>query len=283
MSSSPISLLDDTLASWRQWPGELTVKPSLQATLSAGRSHCSFLVVCESQFFVVRIESKASRALAMQREQELLLLQNLDQLAPKFIWADEHALVTEYTRGRHWIAPTGFTQLIDQVKRLHQYELPIDDFNLLDHVDGYWQKLPHFIQQENGDFFQQQRRHLQETLEHYPDQRLCHNDLIPENIIQHHDNFTFIDWEYAAYNSPYFDLATLVEFAPFSLRQQQALNQQYWGSDDEKHLSALTKFRQVVRFVEWLWESIQSPQKAASVKTRLEKMSAKNHVSSIHS
>lgn len=209
----------------------------------------------------------------MQREQEHLLLRELDQLCPKFVWADEHALVTEYTRGRHWIAPTGFTQLINQVRQLHQHQLPINEFNLLDHADSYWARLPIIVQTENLNFFQQQRNHLQATLERYPDQCLCHNDLIPENIIQHHDKFTFIDWEYAAYNSPYFDLATLAEFAPLSSRQQRELSHLYWGSDDNKHLSALASFRQVVRFIEWLWESIQSPQKAVSVKARLEKFS----------
>lgn len=274
MIPSPIALLEETLGTWQQWQPALTSRPTLQATLSAGRSHCSFLVVSNNVFFVVRIESEASRALAMKREQEFVLLKALNQFSPNFVWADEYALVTEYTRGRHWIAPHSLPNLVAQVHQLHQQKQPIEAFNLLDHADGYWQKLPSSTRLEHQDFFTKQRRHLQLTLQRHPEQCLCHNDLIPENIIQHDDNFTFIDWEYAAYNSPYFDLATLVEFAPLTLGQQQEVSRQYWSSDDQKHLTALNEFRQVVRFIEWLWELLQAPQKATSVKHRLEKMSA---------
>ncbi len=273
MSPSPIALLEQTLTSWKQWPLALSVKPKLQATLSAGRSHCSFLVVSESVFFVVRIESEGSRALAIQREHEHRLLKQLGDISPNFVWANDYALVTEYRRGRHWIAPNHLPQLIDRLRTLHQQKVPIGDFNLLDHADRYWAKLPEFYQQKHMIFFRYQRKHLEKTLGLHPQQCLCHNDLIAENIIQNGDEFTFIDWEYAAYNSPYFDLATLVEFAPLSGKQAMQISHQYWGSDDKQHLSALADFRQIVRFIEWLWESLQAPDKAVAVKKRLDELS----------
>ncbi|MGH1370869.1 MAG: phosphotransferase [Cellvibrionaceae bacterium] len=267
---SPLISLEETLASWQQWPIDLTEKPKLQATLSAGRSHCSFLVVSKAEFFVVRIESKTSRELAMLREQEHTLLQRLPPLCPEFVWASDEALITRYLSGRHWIAPSHLPQLVDHLRQLHQQTLPIGDFDLLDHADGYWAKSPISHQKEHLNFFEKQRNHLQKTLKKYPTQSLCHNDLIPENIITNGDTFAFIDWEYAAYNSPYFDLASLAEFGPLSADQQRDLCYRYWGSDDKQHLLALTDFRQIVRFIEWLWESLKNPDRATAVKKRLE-------------
>jgi thiamine kinase-like enzyme len=54
-----------------------------------------------------------------------------------------------------------------------------------------------------------------EILEHYSkDVVLCHNDLNPRNCIFSENGLKFIDWEFAAMNDRYFDLAGIcVEFS----------------------------------------------------------------------
>lgn len=261
--------LETTLCLWQQWDCILSAKPTLKATLSAGRSHCSFLVESDQHFFVVRIESPDSRKLAMSQTQEYQLLRQLPPLCPALIWSDASSLVTRYIQGKHWQAPNRLHTLAEKLQCLHQSDIDLPPFNLLEHVDRYWQQLPAEAQQEHNSFYQAQRLHLQKSLEKNPQQCLCHNDLIPENILQSDHTFTFIDWEYAGYNSPYFDLATLVEFGPLTKSQQRELLRLYWQSDDPQHISALKDFQVIVRFVEWLWESLKDSPRAASLKAQI--------------
>lgn len=266
---SALAQLESTLCLWQQWACPLKSKPTLQATLSAGRSHCSFLVESDKIFFVVRIESPESRKLAMAQAQEYQLLRQLAPLCPQLIWADDKALVTQYVHGKHWVASNCTATLVEQLQLLHQTQIELSPFNLLDHTDQYWQQFSPTAKHEHCEFYHLQRAHMEKTLAQYPQQCICHNDLHPANILQTDRGFTFIDWEYASYNSPYFDLASLVEFGPLTKSQQRELLRLYWKSDDKQHLFALKDFQRIVRFVEWLWESLINSPQAPALKTRL--------------
>lgn len=267
---SPLLQLEDALVLWAQWDCALESKPTARATLSAGRNHCNFLVESQQQFFVVRIESPESRALAMTQAQEYQLLRQLSPISPKLIWADEQFLVTQYVQGKHWNAPNKLSALVTRLQALHQTRVDLPPFNLLDHSDRYWSQFSSNEKSEHLDFFQTQREHLETTLKRNPEQCLCHNDLIPENILQTEKDFTLIDWEYAGYNSPYFDLASLVEFGPLNKSQTRELLRLYWQSDDKKHTANLKSFQQIVRFIEWLWESLKHSDKAPQLKVNLQ-------------
>ncbi len=266
---SPLLQLEKALELWPQWDCALESKPTVRATLSAGRNHCNFLVESEQKFFVVRIESPESRALAMTQTQEYQLLRQLAPLSPKLIWADEQFLVTQYIQGKHWSAPSQLSALVAQLQKLHQTHIDLPPFNLLEHCDRYWNRFSSNEKKEHYDFFRTQRDHLEATLTQNPEQCLCHNDLFPENILQNEKEFTLIDWEYAGYNSPYFDLASLVEFGPLNKSQTRELLRLYWQSDDKKHIVNLKNFQQVVRFIEWLWESLKHSNKAPQLKADL--------------
>jgi thiamine kinase-like enzyme len=52
-------------------------------------------------------------------------------------------------------------------------------------------------------------RRLCDDIAKHP-QKLCHNDLLPPNLIATGEQLYLIDWEYAGWNSIYFDLASLL-------------------------------------------------------------------------
>jgi thiamine kinase-like enzyme len=55
----------------------------------------------------------------------------------------------------------------------------------------------------------------------------CHNDLLPANFLDDGDRLWLLDWEYAGWNSPMFDLANLASNAGMDTAQQHGLIETY--------------------------------------------------------
>jgi thiamine kinase-like enzyme len=56
-----------------------------------------------------------------------------------------------------------------------------------------------------------------------------HNDLLPANLIDDGDRLWLVDWEYAGFNSPLFDLGGLASNAGMSADERAALLAAYYG------------------------------------------------------
>ena len=61
-----------------------------------------------------------------------------------------------------------------------------------------------------------------------------HNDLLPANFIQENDKIWLIDWEYAGFNTPLFDLGGLASNNEFTEKEEKNLLENYF----EKKLSS---------------------------------------------
>ena len=61
-----------------------------------------------------------------------------------------------------------------------------------------------------------------------------HNDLLPANFIQDNDKIWLIDWEYAGFNTPLFDLGGLASNNEFTEKEEKNLLENYF----EKKLSS---------------------------------------------
>ncbi|HER27696.1 MAG TPA: choline kinase, partial [Rhodospirillales bacterium] len=62
------------------------------------------------------------------------------------------------------------------------------------------------------------------------------NDLLAANFIHDGDRLWLIDWDYAGYNSPLFDLGGLASNNEFSADQEHQLLQAYFGSPADADL-----------------------------------------------
>jgi thiamine kinase-like enzyme len=65
-----------------------------------------------------------------------------------------------------------------------------------------------------------------------------HNDLLPGNFIDDGDRLWLIDWDYAGYNSPLFDLANLSSNCQFDRDQEDWLLHAYFGRAVDERLQA---------------------------------------------
>lgn len=267
--------LQRALACWPQWAAN---PPVVVNKLNSGTSHTTYLLAAGEQQFVLRLDNPHSRELAMSQQQEVALMRAADSLAPPVIWTDSDALVTGFVNGSRWQPPRHLPQLCAALKQLHALQPPLPAFDLARHCDSYWQKIlsnPQLVTADTRQLFHRCRALLDDMLHTWPAQVLCHNDLNPDNIFCHEGSFVFLDWEYACYNSPYFELATLVELFQLCDAQAAQLSTLYWQDSAQPlqhHLEALQAFRLAVRFTEWLWRILKQDSLLPACELRLKNL-----------
>lgn len=268
--------LQQALAAWPHWAVAVPGEPRLIKTLNSGRSHNTYHLASGEQQFALRVENPQSRELAMTKAQEVTLMHAAGPLAPAVIWADEHTLVTEFIEGTRWQPLENLPALCAALHHLHAQTLTLPAFDLARHCDEYWHKVLHgdiSVTAATRALFDRCRALLDSVLLAHPEQVVCHNDLNPDNIFCRRDGFIFLDWEYACYNSPYFELATLAEFFHLSDAQTAQLSAHYWNNSRAQfHLTALQSFRVVVRFTEWLWLLLKQDNQLSACELRLKNL-----------
>jgi thiamine kinase-like enzyme len=87
---------------------------------------------------------------------------------------------------------------------------------------------------------------------------LCHNDLLPANLIDDGEHLWLVDWEYAGIGHPLFDLANLAANVALDDGQEAALLAAYRGQADPRELAELQIFRAASLLREALWATIQT-------------------------
>ena len=103
-------------------------------------------------------------------------------------------------------------------------------------------------------------------------QVFCHNDLNLSNIMYSDDIF-FIDWDYAGFNHPYFDLALL--FNAMSLTGNEEYNFLSIYADQENNIDheLLKEFKKMSLYVEYLWIVATSSQENPKYANRFYELS----------
>jgi thiamine kinase-like enzyme len=87
---------------------------------------------------------------------------------------------------------------------------------------------------------------------------LCHNDLLPANLIWSDGRLWLIDWEYAGMGHPLFDLASVSANAGLTDTQEQALLESYRGMIGPRELEEIRTFKLASSLRAALWAVIQS-------------------------
>lgn len=77
---------------------------------------------------------------------------------------------------------------------------------------------------------------------HQVENVLCHNDLNPKNIL-FSEGVKLIDWEYAALNDRYFDLAAVCVEFKLAPKDEHVFLQNYFGSKEIVHLEKLNAYK----------------------------------------
>lgn len=162
-------------------------------------------------------------------------------LSPAVVHAEPGALVTAFVEGRTWEpedirAPGNLPRIVELVRRCHE-ELPR---HLRGSVLMFW--VFHVLRdyaatlREDGSPYRARLPELSARAERLeaavgPIRVVFgHNDLLAANFIEDDTRLWLVDWDYAGFNSPLFDLANLASNSEFEPGQENALLAAYFGA-----------------------------------------------------
>ena len=87
---------------------------------------------------------------------------------------------------------------------------------------------------------------------------LCHNDLLPANIIDNGQTLWLVDWEYAGIGNPLFDIANISSNSLLSEQLEAVLLEAYTGTVDEQLRREVRILKTISLLREALWSVIQT-------------------------
>jgi thiamine kinase len=226
--------------------------------LPGGPASSSFLLQADEHRLVARIDKPAARALKLDRQSEIEVLQAVSAagIGPELVWADaqQGLLVCTYLEGsacsREDIRdPVLLRDLASTLRRLHSLLPAGPEFELEAAVRLYAGNLATPIARQMADSACMLLTRLQQE----PGPRaLCHNDLVHSNII-HHQPIRLIDWEYAAVGDPFFDLAVVVRHHELNATLSNGFLRAYFGSLLPEQLEKLELYGVLYDHLAGLW------------------------------
>lgn len=221
--------------------------------LHGGRSNQTWLLEQDGRRAVLKIDDAPRKPPFNTREQEAVIQTAAADagLASNVLMVADGLYLTEYVEGDVWTArsvanDSNLELLADVLRGVHKLPRTGREFGALLAAERYANAI---------NFDGALVAHCVGLIEAAGPprrRRLCHNDLVAENILAT-PAIRLLDWEYACDNEPLFDLATVVEHHELDERRATHLLNAYFDGDGERHLRALREQQRLYRALLWLW------------------------------
>ena len=187
------------------WKNEISID-----SITGGITNQNFLVTDGQKKYFVRIGEDIFEHLVI-RKNEIIASQaaSLANIAPKLIYSSKGVIVFEYIK-----SVTYNSELVHYSNFLKENNSP------------YIKKLDELIIKSDQ---------LNKIASPY-EIVFCHNDFLPANFIENENKVWVVDWEYAGFNTPLFDLGGLASNNEFSNDKEIYLLENYFDEkiSDEK-------------------------------------------------
>ncbi len=218
------------------WHGVVEPRP-----LAGGITNTNFVVADRGERFVVRIGDDIP-VHGVMRFNELAAARaaHAAGLSPEVVHAEPGAFVMRFIEGRTFAAedvrrPENLARIVELVRRCHHrlprhYRGPALVFWVFHVLRDYAHTL-----EAGGSRLAAELPRLMAVAERLEaavgpvEIVFGHNDLLAANFIDDGDRLWLIDWDYAGFNSPLFDLANLASNNELTPDQEAALLQAYFG------------------------------------------------------
>jgi thiamine kinase-like enzyme len=237
--------------------------------VSGGLSNHNFAVNASGEAYFVRLCQDRS-LLGIDRRNEMVCHQaaSLRDLAPEIIHHERGLLITRFIEGRTLDPlalrdPAMLSRLAALLGHLHEgwdvltgeilYFCPFQTVRTYARTAA---RLKAALPPDIGGLLEDLRGLARRIAPFRP--VLCHNDLMPANLIDDGDRLWLVDWEYGGAGHPLFDLANASANAALSDEQDRALLEAYRGRLDAKDIAELRIFKAVSLLRESLWSAIQT-------------------------
>lgn len=250
---------------WRVLPGGLTNR--------------NYRVDTNEKSFVLRLESKHSMSLGLDRDLELKIRRNAYEagLGAAIVHAEDGIFLSDYLPGVVWQArdlvyDSKLEMLAAMLRKVHELPTTGKQFSPVIVASQYLS----VVTKESGllEFASLCQRML-ESARSPQTYCCCHNDIVVTNIVQH-SGLKLLDWEYACDNDPMFDLASLIGFHDLRERQIATFFSAYAGGTNSGMFEQLQIQIRLFDLIQWLWFAArQCTSPDADGATRLNELQAR--------
>ena len=225
------------------WKGAVEPEP-----LAGGITNVNFVVEDAGEKFVVRVGGDIPLHQVMRfNELAASRAAHAAGISPEIVHWQPGALVMRFVEGRTFgtqdvAAPENLPPIVELIRRVH-YELP-------KHLRGpalvFW--VFHVLRdyaatlREGDSRMVPELPRLMETAQALEaeigriDLVFGHNDLLCANFIDDGERLWLVDWDYAGFNSPLFDLANLASNNEFGPELEELLLESYFGAPPDDAL-----------------------------------------------
>jgi thiamine kinase-like enzyme len=246
-------MIDDALARAARLP--CWAGPVEPEALKGGITNANFLVRDRGDRYVVRIAGDVPTH-GIMRFNELAASRaaHAAGLSPEVVYAETGAIVLRYIDGRTLTAelvrePATLDRIVTLVKRCHM-DVPR-------HLRGpalfFW--VFHVVRDYAASLRDVQSPHV-DRLPALIDCAERLNDLLAGNLIDDGTRLWLIDWDYAGFNTPLFDLGGLASNNELTDEQEKWLLERYFGRKDADLVRRFMAMRCASLLRESLWSMV---------------------------
>ena len=246
------------------WKGAVAPEP-----LGGGITNVNFVVEDAGERYVVRIgEDIPEHGVYRVNELAAARAAHAAGISPEIVHAEPGALVMRWVDGRT-LDPAGVREpaclerILDTVGRCHReiplhFRGPTPIFWVFQVVRDYARTLRDDGSRMAGriDEFLARAAHL-ESVVGPVEIVFGHNDLLAANFIDDGDRIWLIDWEYAGFNSPLFDLGGLAANNALDAGEERRILERYFGEPPgEARLASYAAMKCASALREAMWSMV---------------------------
>jgi thiamine kinase-like enzyme len=242
------------------WSGKVDPQP-----LSGGMTNRNYVVDDRAQRFVVRLgEDIPLHGILRFNERAASRAAFAAGVSPPVIYTEHGVMVLQYIEGITYTPadirdPKNLPRVIALLKRTHEdiahhLEGPVLTFWVFNILRGYIANLRQSQSPRQSLLagLVPRAAKLEAAVGALP-LVFSHNDLLAANFLDDGKRLWLIDWDYAGYNSPLFDLGGLASNNEFDDHLTETLLQQYFGHVDEALLNHFYAMKCASLLRETMW------------------------------
>lgn len=219
-----------------------------------------------NQYFVRLGKDIPEHLIFRQNEISVSKAASLASVSPKFVHSEEGITVFEYIQSTTYNADLiikNLDQIIEVIKKIHT--------TIPQYLEGqpplFWvfhaiQHYANFLKINNSSYsnlledFHNKSMYMNKLASPY-DIVFCHNDFLAANFIENESQIWVVDWEYAGFNTPLFDLGGLVSNNEFTYEQEIYLLENYYDKKiDDEQISKYLAIKCASLLRETMWSMV---------------------------
>tara|TARA_B100001105_G_scaffold248929_1_gene235240 strand:+ start:194 stop:1063 length:870 start_codon:yes stop_codon:yes gene_type:complete len=244
------------------WKNKVSIE-----VIKGGMTNQNFLVNDgPNQYFVRLGKDIPEHLIFRQNEISVSKAASLAGLSPKFVHSEEGITVFEYIQSTTYNADLiikNLDKIIEVIKKIHT--------TIPQYLEGqpplFWvfhviQHYANFLKINNSSYsnlledFHKKSMHMNKLASPY-DIVFCHNDFLAANFIENESQIWVVDWEYAGFNTPLFDLGGLVSNNEFTYEQEIYLLENYYDKKiDDEQISKYLAIKCASLLRETMWSMV---------------------------